>query len=201
LQNKFPPVILRFPDPKSQIIGKLLNSTQFVGGQRITFGTHQDRETLTQCGRCFRFGHQLNRCSLPTLCQFCGSKDHVGNKHSQNCSCTPCKSEHPDALRCDKLRCPLCLRDGHHARFTQCPERLEAITKLKGSDSDFKTVSFKNSAKPRAGPSSSQAKGKGRASVNRFNSLSLEQLSGGGDESEPLSGLDQNMRSETEECV
>lgn len=76
---------------------------------------YEDYISVTQCYKCWKFGHKANRCkSLKNVCAHCSSTEHVTNECNSNSKCCVNCKYAIDKLKVNNLTC------SHSAFDKQC---------------------------------------------------------------------------------
>jgi hypothetical protein len=95
----------------------------------VTARPFENRPSFSQCSRCLRLGHSVDRCNRPSslvVCPFCGGP-HKSHEHAFRC---PTSKTHRGRQCSCPPRCFLCIEhkhklkgEGHNALSHSCPLR------------------------------------------------------------------------------
>jgi hypothetical protein len=112
-----------FVDRDGEITKTMKKAHLAMFGKPVTFAKWVSRPPLSQCGRCHKLGHIMNRCSMPrdsVRCYKCG-KGH--NARERDVLCPRAKSHRAHGT-CDcEPRCLNCNEKGHYAIDVICKAR------------------------------------------------------------------------------
>jgi hypothetical protein len=112
-----------FVDRDGEITKTMKKAHLAMFGKPVTFAKWVSRPPLSQCGRCHKLGHIMNRCSLPrdsVRCYKCG-KGHSARDHDVLC---PRAKSHRAHGSCDcEAHCLNCNEKGHYAIDVSCKAR------------------------------------------------------------------------------
>jgi hypothetical protein len=112
-----------FVDRDGEITKTMKKAHLAMFGKPVTFAKWVSRPPLSQCGRCHKLGHIMNRCSMPrdsVRCYKCG-KGHNSRDHDVLC---PKAKSHKAHGTCDcEPRCLNCNENGHYAIDVSCKAR------------------------------------------------------------------------------
>ena len=112
-----------FVDRDGEITKTMKKAHLAMFGKPITFAKWVSRPPLSQCGRCHKLGHIMNRCSMPrdsVRCYKCG-KGHNARDHDVLC---PRAKSHRAHGTCDcEPQCLNCNEKGHYAIDISCKAR------------------------------------------------------------------------------
>jgi hypothetical protein len=112
-----------FVDRDGEITKTMKKAHLAMFGKPVTFAKWVSRPPLSQCGRCHKLGHIMNRCSMPrdsVRCYKCG-KGHNARDHDILC---PKAKSHKAHGTCDcEPQCLNCNEKGHYAIDVSCKAR------------------------------------------------------------------------------
>jgi hypothetical protein len=112
-----------FVDRDGEITKTMKKAHLAMFGKPVTFAKWVSRPPLSQCGRCHKLGHIMNRCSMPrdsVRCYKCG-KGHNAREHDILC---PRAKSHKAHGTCDcEPQCLNCNEKGHYAIDVNCKAR------------------------------------------------------------------------------
>ena len=112
-----------FVDRDGEITKTMKKAHLAMFGKPVTFAKWVSRPPLSQCGRCHKLGHIMNRCSMPrdsVRCYKCG-KGHNTRDHDVLC---PRAKSHKAHGTCDcEPQCLNCNEKGHFAIDVSCKAR------------------------------------------------------------------------------
>ena len=112
-----------FVDRDGEITKTMKKAHLAMFGKPVTFAKWVSRPPLSQCGRCHKLGHIMNRCSMPRdsiRCYKCG-KGHSARDHDVLC---PRAKSHRVHGTCDcEPHCLNCNEKGHYAIDVSCKAR------------------------------------------------------------------------------
>jgi hypothetical protein len=112
-----------FVDRDGEITKTMKKAHLAMFGKPVTFAKWVSRPPLSQCGRCHKLGHIMNRCSMPrdaVRCYKCG-KGHNTRDHGILC---PRAKSHKAHGTCDcEAQCLNCNEKGHYAIDVSCKAR------------------------------------------------------------------------------
>jgi hypothetical protein len=112
-----------FVDRDGEITKTMKKAHLAMFGKPVTFAKWVSRPPLSQCGRCHKLGHIMNRCSMPrdsVRCYKCG-KGHNARDHDVLC---PRAKSHRAHGTCDcEPQCLNCNEKGHYAIDVSCKAR------------------------------------------------------------------------------
>jgi hypothetical protein len=112
-----------FVDRDGEITKTMKKAHLAMFGKPVTFAKWVSRPPLSQCGRCHKLGHIMNRCPMPrdsVRCYKCG-KGHNTREHDILC---PRAKSHKAHGACDcEPHCLNCNEKGHYAIDVSCKAR------------------------------------------------------------------------------
>jgi hypothetical protein len=124
-------VIIAFYDPNGKVFDLITKSRTAVAmfGSFVTARPFENRPSFSQCSRCLRLGHSVERCNRPSslvVCPSCGGP-HKAHEHAFRC---PSSKSHRGRQCSCPPRCFLCIErkhklkgEGHNALSHSCPLR------------------------------------------------------------------------------
>jgi hypothetical protein len=124
-------VIIAFYDPEHKVLDIITKSRTAVAmfGSFVTARPFENRPSFSQCSRCLRLGHLVERCNRPgslVVCPSCGGP-HKAHEHAFRC---PNSKSHRGRQCSCPPRCFLCIErkhklkgEGHTALSHSCPLR------------------------------------------------------------------------------
>jgi hypothetical protein len=124
-------VIIAFYDPDRKVFDLITKSRTAVAmfGSFVTARPFENRPSFSQCSRCLRLGHSVERCNRPSsivVCPSCGGP-HKSHEHAFRC---PTSKTHRGRQCTCPPRCFLCIErkhprkgEGHNALSHSCPLR------------------------------------------------------------------------------
>jgi hypothetical protein len=133
-------VIIAFYDPDRKIFDIITKSRTAVAmfGSFVTARPFENRPSFSQCSRCLRLGHSVERCNRPSslvVCPSCGGP-HKAHEHAFRC---PNSKTHRGRQCSCPPRCFLCIErkhklkgEGHNALSHSCP--LRALYRASAAD-------------------------------------------------------------------
>ena len=129
-----------FVDRDGEITKTMKKAHLAMFGKPITFAKWVSRPPLSQCGRCHKLGHIMNRCSMPrdsVRCYKCG-KGHNARDHDVLC---PRAKSHRAHGTCDcEPQCLNCNEKGHYAIDVSC--KAQNAFRIPVCDSIDKEINF-----------------------------------------------------------
>ena len=108
---------------------------------------YEPADRITQCTKCWRYGHAEKACHLPTTCMMC-----AGTHKTTDCPLLAIKaSSGSKSVPAERLKCINC-KEKHTAIYKECPKRLAYTLKKAQPTYQPKTTTYTNAPPPTTNP-------------------------------------------------